>query len=868
MNRRISIGVLLLLFLLMSVSTVSAQQRLKFSVKDFSYDAFDQTARDERFKKIDGSGSLYAIVKVTGDSSDDDLLDYRFNFGNMNHLVEDHDGELWLYVQKNAKMVTISRSGYITLSHYDLRTTLEEGKVYRMVLSAQGPVVYTQMVMFTVTPADSKAVVTIMREDSGQEEMLGAVNDAGAKAKDLPLGTYTYKIMAENYHSSEGRFILNNQTETHQEKVTLRPRFSMITLSVEGQAEILVNGELKGKHNWTGLLNAGNYQVECRLKSHKSSFQTISVEENQAQSYQLLSPTPITGTLSVISEPFEAQIVIDGKDYGKTPRNIANLLIGKHSVTISKEGYAPKTEECDIRENETQSLELTLEKSQVTTVPQGATSEGDKTFTVGGVSFTMKSVVGGTFIMGDKGRHAQDEEIPAHQVTLSDYYIGETEVTQALWQAVMGSNPSYFKGSNLPVESVSWDDCQVFVSKLNALTGQKFRLPTEAEWEWAARGGWRSHGYEYSGYDRLDYVGWFWQNCGDSWLTAADVQWNADRIKNNQGKTHSVKQKEANELGLYDMSGNIYEWCQDLYGTYSSLSQTNPTGPSSGSSRVLRGGSWYNKAMSCRVSARSSKTENSRYSHIGLRLALTSEESISTTVPQKLIGKGDTTFTVGGVSFTMKPVEGGSFTMGATSEQGSDVDGCEKPTHQVTLSSFFIGETEVTQELWEIVMGNNPSSSIGRNLPVNNVSWGDCQEFIRKLYALTGQKFRLPTEAEWEYAARGGTKSRGYKYSGSNNLKKVGWYHDNGRKINPVKQKKANEIGLYDMSGNVTEWCQDWYGDYRFSAQTNPIGASWGSYRVCRGGCWMYIARGCRVSYRKSGNPVKRDSSIGFRLAL
>ena len=331
-------SLLTLVLLLTSIGFIQAQRKLQFRVESFSSDQFDQSAQTDPYKKIDGSGSLYAIVKVTGDSSDDDLLDYRFNFGNMSHLVEDHNGELWLYVQKNAKMVTISRSGYVTLSHYDLRTTLEEGKVYRMVLSAQGPVVYTQMVMFTVTPADSKAVVTIMREGSGQEEMLGAVNDAGAKAKNLPLGTYTYKIMAENYHSSEGRFILNNQTETHQEKVTLRPRFAMITLSVENQAEILVNGELKGKHNWTGPLNAGNYQVECRLKSHKSSFQTISVEENQDQSYQLLSPTPITGTLSVISEPFEAQIVIDGKDYGKTPRNIANLLIGKHSVTISKEG--------------------------------------------------------------------------------------------------------------------------------------------------------------------------------------------------------------------------------------------------------------------------------------------------------------------------------------------------------------------------------------------------------------------------------------------------------------------------------------------------------------------------------------------------
>ena len=127
----------LLLFLITSISSAFAQQRLKFRVVDFSYDAFDQTARNERFKKIDGSGSPYAIVKVCSDNSDDDLRDYRFNFGNMNHIVEDHDGELWLYVQKNAKIVTISRSGYATLHHYDLNTTIESGKTYRLKLSVQ-----------------------------------------------------------------------------------------------------------------------------------------------------------------------------------------------------------------------------------------------------------------------------------------------------------------------------------------------------------------------------------------------------------------------------------------------------------------------------------------------------------------------------------------------------------------------------------------------------------------------------------------------------------------------------------------------------------------------------------------------------------
>ena len=231
---------------------------------------------------------------------------------------------------------------------------------------------------------------------------------------------------------------------------------------------------------------------------------------------------------------------------------------------------------------------------------------------------------------------------------------------------------------------------------------------------------------------------------------------------------------------------------------------------------------------------------------------------------------GTQTFTVNGVSFTMVGVEGGTFTMGATSEQGtSDPWDDEYPTHSVTLSNFSIGETEVTQELWKAVMGSNPSYFSGTNLPVEYVSWNDCQTFITKLNTLTGKNFRLPTEAEWEYAARGGNKSKGYKYAGSNTLNDVAWYSDNSSsKTHPVKQKQPNELGLYDMSGNVYEWCQDWYGSYSSSSQTNPTGPAAGSDRVRRGGSWSGHARICRVSDRFNLTPAYYFSSLGLRLAL
>ena len=231
------------------------------------------------------------------------------------------------------------------------------------------------------------------------------------------------------------------------------------------------------------------------------------------------------------------------------------------------------------------------------------------------------------------------------------------------------------------------------------------------------------------------------------------------------------------------------------------------------------------------------------------------------------------TFTVKGVEFKMIKVEGGTFSMGATSEQ-TNYENDEKPVHSVTLSDYYIGETEVTQELWQAVMGSNPSRFTGNNQrPVENVSWNDCQEFIRRLNSLTGKKFRLPTEAEWEYAARGGKHSKDYvyKYSGSNNVDEVAWYDSNsGNKTHPVKTKKANKLGLYDMSGNVWEWCNDWYGKdyYRNSPQSNPKGPSEGEYRVLRGGSWRNLDRGVRVSYRLNRTPGRRDNCYGLRLAL
>ncbi len=221
------------------------------------------------------------------------------------------------------------------------------------------------------------------------------------------------------------------------------------------------------------------------------------------------------------------------------------------------------------------------------------------------------------------------------------------------------------------------------------------------------------------------------------------------------------------------------------------------------------------------------------------------------------------------INIEMVYVEGGTFTMGCTSEQGGDCYNDEKSTHQVTISSFYIGKYEVTQAQWKEIMGSNPGSFKGDNLPVENVSWNDVQEFIRKLNAKTGKTYRLPTEAEWEFAARGGNQSRHYQYSGSNTLGDVAWYYDNsGSKTHAVGSKRPNELGIYDMSGNVWEWCSDWYGDYSSGSQTNPKGPNSGSSRMYRGGSWYGSAEFCRVANRGYYDPDFRYCSIGFRLVL
>lgn len=504
----------------------------------------------------------------------------------------------------------------------------------------------------------------------------------------------------------------------------------------------------------------------------------------------------------------------------------------------------------------------------------------------GSLTLPMVFVQGGSFSMGsnDDG----DDAKPIHSVTVSSFYIGKYELTvgefrkfinatnyktsaeQEGWSYIWTGN-KYDKQNGVtwefdsygfkrpptqdiqPVIHVSWDDATRYCQWLSSQTGKVYRLPTEAEWEYAAKGGSKSNGYTYSGSNDLASVAWYKDN--------------------SNSQTHQGGQKQANELGIYDMTGNVWEWCQDWYDKdyYASSPTENPQGPSTGSGRGLRGGGWGSPALPCCVALRAYGTPGRRSFSIGFRLVLVPTPATKPVVKKHTLPVKKTAVTTDAAFNGFIPlayVQGGSFDMGSNDAQ----DYKAQPVHRVTLGSFYMGRYEVTQAQWKAIMGNNPSNFQNcDDCPVEMASWDDVQGFIEKLNQKTGKHYRLPTEAEWEYAARGGSKSNGYTYSGFNDISSVAWYSDNGgSKTHPKGQKQANELGIYDMSGNVWEWCQDWFGAdyYSNSPAENPQGPSSGSDRVLRGGSWRYPAQICRVAYRSGSSPGYRRNFFGFRLVL
>lgn len=573
----------------------------------------------------------------------------------------------------------------------------------------------------------------------------------------------------------------------------------------------------------------------------------------------------------------------------------------------------------------------------------------------------------GEFVMGSPVHepYRGDDEI-VHRVDLSkEFYLGVTEVTQAQYQSVMGTNPSYFKGALItgesslhPVEQVSWSDTVQFCKKLSELPSEKsagrvYRLPTEAEWEYACRAGSKTI-----------------FSFGDDSKISGDYLFYRG---NSNGHTYPVGMKKPNGWGLYDMYGNVCEWCSDSYDNYPRVAVTDPKNSSDGLLRVSRGGCVNDGIADCRSAARGRFAASFRSSGCGFRVALNATEllkpeertaklekvsSLNENTSEKPLAahnnnpvirqwtssdgksrvrgrllqfddkevrivRSDSGKTVkaliqklsqsdqdflrslqvakaieapkeitNSIGIKLVLISKGSFLMGSsTNEPGSKND---ERQHEVSISrNFYLGIYEVTQSQYKQVMGDNPSHFQGEkitalipsndrmmtvtdssNHPVERVSWLNAIEFCKRLSALPSEEqarriYRLPTEAEWEYSCRAGTTTAFSHGDSEEDLSDYEWYDDANGQTHPVGKKKPNAWGLYDMHGNVAEWCSDWYGEFPLEAVTDPIGPAIGTFRVSRGGSFFYNSNACRSAYRDKLAPHYSNSfTHGFRVVL
>jgi formylglycine-generating enzyme required for sulfatase activity len=430
-----------------------------------------------------------------------------------------------------------------------------------------------------------------------------------------------------------------------------------VTISSNIDAIIYVDGTIKGTTTWTGNVSVGKHKIRVEKENFFSREYEIVVVKGREMNVDLML-TPKTGAIDIETDPSQAMISINGRLYGFSPRVIADLPYGEYEVVVEKPEYSRVVRRVKINDVKPVKLELSLYSGREVTLntnPSGAEVyieqelKGVTPLTIwlrygthlirfekSGMSIAEKLVVaqsgrksytfdlrstndpfenqlvfvkGGTFRMGDNFGDGNKEEKPVHQVTVSDFYISKYEVTQAQWTLIMGSNPSHFAGcDDCPVERVNWLEAQDYIAKLNELTQKQYRLPTEAEWEYAARGGQESRGFRYAGRNNINFVAWYSGNSGN--------------------RTHPVGTMEPNELGLYDMSGNVWEWVFDWFDFYtdSPTPVVNPKGPDNGDFRIVRGGSWYGYIGGSRVACRGSDDPSNKRSYIGVRLVLSVEK--------------------------------------------------------------------------------------------------------------------------------------------------------------------------------------------------------------------------------------------------
>ena len=591
---------LILLSVFALLNTAVAQ---KLSVESFVLAPTDITAQTEGRKDLNGDACALVKISFVGD-----VLDVE---GNVIKPLVRRNNETWAFMTQESRQMKVVTKDYlplmVTFGDYGIEK-LQSNRTYVLTLTkpsgAQEPVdAGGNFYAISVQPKDAKVTI---------DGVLQASSSDGEYSAMLAYGSHTYKVEAGGYISKSGSFTIGKGDMTPI-SVSLVSALATLNVSCPTPAvSLYVDKKSVGSLPWNGSLKEGMHLLEVRKDGYRSQQKTIQLAQQQKLDVAFDALSAIQGNLSVNFKPFGSDVYVDGVKVGQSPRVFNGVLVGNHNVEIRKSGYSTSRQTVMISEGQTASISGSLtssaSSSNANVLSSGSSSLSDNTLTIpvkNGINIEMVKVEAGSFNMGatPEMKSPYEVEKPVHRVTLTNnYYIGKYEVTQALWQAVMGSNPSHFKGDALPVEQVSWKDCQKFITKLNRLTGKNFRLPTEAEWEYAARGGNKSRGYRYSGSNTIDDVAWYENDA--------------------LSQTHPVGTKQPNELEIYDMTGNVMEWCQDWYGSYSSSPQVNPTGAASGSYRVVRGGGWSDSARDCRTSDRDFISPGGRSSDLGLRLVL------------------------------------------------------------------------------------------------------------------------------------------------------------------------------------------------------------------------------------------------------
>ncbi len=740
------------LILLLIIFTSLGNLQADIAVKSFRKLESDMTARIDAPKR-DQNGDVCAIIKVvttqTGFIWEPDGLGIV--------SAENKGGEYWIYVPFGAKRITIKHPQLGVLRDYLYPMSIERATVYEMMLVTGRDTTIVEETIesqwLVITPEPANALVYINDEfvktgeyiaklkpgaynyrvelplyhtEAGSVEVgntkktlsvklkpafgyikISSQPESGAQVfvngklttgttplttEPIASGEHTVQVVKEMYQPTVQKVRVTDG-QTTPLNVTLQPNFAELTINAPSGASIVLNNQQKGTGSWIGRLSAGIYSIEARLEKHRTAKQDIELATGDKRTIEL-QPTPIYGSLDVVSSPSGAAIKINGEDYGITPNTINKLLIGDYKVELSRQGYSPLTKSISITEGTSAMISETLVNGRevaINSTPSGVNlfidgnavgktpykgnltfgshvlkienegkiaernveipqSGGETNFTlafgpasftetVKGVSFEMIGIKGGTFQMGSNS--GISDEKPVHTVTVSDFYLGKTEITLIQYKVFVDEtgyitdaergNYSYIfnwsnrewekrkkinwrhdedgklrsvNSYNYPVIHVSWNDATAYCRWLSSKTGKTYRLPTEAEWEYASGGG-ENNRTKWAGTNSLLKLNKY------AWKT-----WNANK------RIRQVATRLPNQLGIFDMNGNVSEWCSDWYGPYSSENKYNPVGPSSGTHKVVRGGGFGTSAKECRNTNRSNNMPDNRINSYGFRIAL------------------------------------------------------------------------------------------------------------------------------------------------------------------------------------------------------------------------------------------------------